>query len=58
MIGDDYNDDCLGAERAGLGAGLLVKTGKYRLGDKTHVDHSFDSIVEAVDAIILFNSKF
>ena len=58
MIGDDYNDDCLGAERVGIGAGILVKTGKYRSGDERHVDHAFDSIREAVDAIVLFNGQF
>lgn len=34
MIGDDAEVDVAAAKRAGLGAGILVQTGKYRPGDE------------------------
>lgn len=34
MVGDDADQDVNGAIRAGLGLGILVKTGKYRPGDE------------------------
>jgi ribonucleotide monophosphatase NagD (HAD superfamily) len=37
MIGDDAEADVAGALAAGLGAALLVRTGKYRLGDESRV---------------------
>ena len=56
MIGDDALQDCAGAKRAGLGASILVKTGKYREGDETlypgQVDVVVDSFVDAVDYIL------
>ena len=35
MVGDDAEADVAGALAAGLGAALLVRTGKYRPGDET-----------------------
>ncbi|TPX31563.1 hypothetical protein SeMB42_g07746 [Synchytrium endobioticum] len=35
MIGDDVRDDVIGAAKAGIDLGILVKTGKYRKGDET-----------------------
>lgn len=40
MVGDDAEFDASGAVRAGCGAGVLVKTGKYRLGDEHRVQPS------------------
>ena len=57
MIGDDFQDDCLGAEACGI-TGLLVKTGKFREGDENQVKHSFESIVDAVNCIIEHNKRF
>lgn len=54
MIGDDVNDDVIGAQSAGL-IGILVKTGKYRPGDEntcTAIDYVAQSIVQAVDWIL------
>lgn len=54
MIGDDFNDDVLGAEQIGI-HGILVKTGKFKLGQESCVRHSFDDISAAVSAIIKHN---
>src|SRR5581483_9778639 len=35
MVGDDAEVDVAAAKRAGLGAGILVQTGKYRPGDES-----------------------
>lgn len=35
MVGDDAETDVAGALSAGLGAAILVRTGKYRQGDET-----------------------
>ncbi|EGT47117.1 hypothetical protein CAEBREN_30791 [Caenorhabditis brenneri] len=51
MIGDDVNDDVLGAIQAGM-RGILVKTGKFRDGDDLKVRNVANSFVEAVDMII------
>ncbi len=58
MVGDDVVGDVKGALDAGLGAAILVQTGKYRhgdeLGDKTEgvtPTHTLASVVEAVDSI-------
>ncbi|CAI2354599.1 unnamed protein product [Caenorhabditis sp. 36 PRJEB53466] len=51
MIGDDVNDDVLGAVEAGM-RGILVKTGKYRSGDEDKVQNVADSFVQAVEMII------
>jgi HAD superfamily hydrolase (TIGR01458 family) len=37
MVGDDAEADVAGALSAGLGAALLVRTGKYRPGDESRV---------------------
>ena len=34
MVGDDMKDDVAGALNAGIGAGLLVRTGKYLPNDE------------------------
>ncbi|CAD6197336.1 unnamed protein product [Caenorhabditis auriculariae] len=55
MIGDDVNDDVIGAINAGM-RGILVKTGKYRKGDEEKIDvqhrNVAESFVEAVDLIL------
>lgn len=56
MIGDDAENDVAGALRAGLGQGILVRTGKYRTGDETAVDpppsHLADDLGAAVARIL------
>ncbi|MCC0029570.1 MAG: TIGR01458 family HAD-type hydrolase [Brucellaceae bacterium] len=39
MVGDDAENDVSGALEAGIGAALLVRTGKYRAGDETRFSH-------------------
>uniref|UniRef100_A0A8R1DHG4 Haloacid dehalogenase-like hydrolase domain-containing protein 2 n=1 Tax=Caenorhabditis japonica TaxID=281687 RepID=A0A8R1DHG4_CAEJA len=51
MIGDDVDDDVIGAISAGM-HGILVKTGKFRSGDERKVQNVAESFVEAVDMII------
>ena len=38
MIGDDAENDVAGAIAAGLGGGVLVRTGKYRAGDEARFE--------------------
>uniref|UniRef100_A0A7S2UNR0 Haloacid dehalogenase-like hydrolase domain-containing protein 2 n=1 Tax=Attheya septentrionalis TaxID=420275 RepID=A0A7S2UNR0_9STRA len=54
MIGDDIIGDIEGAKAAGLGATILVRTGKYMMRDENKGDPSLvvDSIVEAIDCIL------
>lgn len=55
MIGDDVKDDIAGAQNAGI-RGILVQTGKYRVGDETTITPApakvCPSFVEAVEQII------
>jgi len=50
MVGDDAEFDVAGALAAGVGAGVLLRTGKYRVGDERRFDPSptlvLDSIAE------------
>lgn len=61
MIGDDVIQDVQGALSAGIGKGILVRTGKYRQNDELNADTRptfvADSIVEAVEYIISFNAS-
>jgi HAD superfamily hydrolase (TIGR01458 family) len=54
MVGDDVVNDVLGAQASGL-TGILVKSGKYRLGDEdrgaTGPDHVVGSIGEVPDLV-------
>lgn len=50
MIGDDAETDVAGALRAGVGAALLVRTGKYQSGDETRNDPSPTAIVDNLEA--------
>ncbi|WP_363449544.1 TIGR01458 family HAD-type hydrolase [Mesorhizobium sp.] len=56
MVGDDAESDVAGALSAGLGAALLVRTGKYRAGDETRFDPAptalVDDLAAAADWII------
>ena len=54
MIGDDINDDVLGAEAAGIN-GILVQTGKYRKGDELNATNYFQDLYSAVEAILSHN---
>lgn len=56
MVGDDAESDVAGALSAGLGAALLVRTGKYRPGDEGRVSPAptatVDDLPAAVDWIL------
>ena len=56
MVGDDAETDIAGALAAGIGSGLLVRTGKYRPGDekrfKPYPTEVVENISEAVDWIL------
>lgn len=56
MVGDDAESDVAGALNAGLGAALLVRTGKYRPGDEARFGPAptalVDDLVAAVDWIM------
>lgn len=48
MVGDDAEFDVAGALRAGVGAGVLVRTGKYREGDEGRTDPLPTLVLESV----------
>ncbi|RUW35399.1 MULTISPECIES: TIGR01458 family HAD-type hydrolase [unclassified Mesorhizobium] len=50
MVGDDAESDVAGALSAGLGAALLVRTGKYRPGDETRFDPAPTALVDDLAA--------
>lgn len=50
MIGDDAEADIAGALRAGVGAALLVRTGKYRDGDERRFDPPPTATVDDLSA--------
>lgn len=53
MIGDDVNDDVIGAINAGLKA-ILVKTGKYREGDESKIPEASRNVAGSfADAVQL-----
>ncbi|RUU14074.1 TIGR01458 family HAD-type hydrolase [Mesorhizobium sp. USDA-HM6] len=56
MVGDDAESDVSGGLSAGLGAALLVRTGKYRPNDETRFDPAptavVDDLVAAADWIL------
>lgn len=56
MIGDDAEADIAGALAAGLGAAILVRTGKYRTGDEERVQPRptlvARDLAEAVDQLL------
>jgi HAD superfamily hydrolase (TIGR01458 family) len=52
MVGDDAEMDVSGALAAGLGHGLLVRTGKYAAGDETGVDPRPSAVVDDLPAAV------
>ena len=52
MVGDDAESDVAGALRAGMGAGLLVRTGKYRPGDEMCFDPAPTAVVDDLTAAV------
>ncbi len=48
MVGDDAEADVSGALKAGLGYGLLVRTGKYRSADEAAVSPPPTAVVESL----------
>ncbi len=52
MVGDDAEADVAGALEAGLGAALLVRTGKYRPGDESRAQPSPSATVADLAAAV------
>lgn len=52
MVGDDAENDVAGALSAGLGAGMLVRTGKYRPGDEDRVDPAPTAVADDLSAAV------
>lgn len=52
MVGDDAEADVAGALRAGLGAAVLVRTGKYRTGDETRFEPNPTATVADLPAAV------
>ncbi|MEG6508512.1 TIGR01458 family HAD-type hydrolase [Methyloligella sp. 2.7D] len=52
MVGDDAESDVAGALAAGIGAGLLVRTGKYREGDEDAVEPRPTAVVDDLPAAV------
>lgn len=50
MVGDDAEGDVAGALRAGLATALLVRTGKYRVGDERQVEPAPTAVVADITA--------
>ncbi|MEK1931201.1 MAG: HAD-IA family hydrolase, partial [Pararhizobium sp.] len=48
MVGDDAQSDVAGALSAGIGMGILVRTGKYRHGDENSVEPKPSAVVEDI----------
>ncbi len=51
MIGDDAEFDVAGALRAGVGAGVLVQTGKFREGDELRHDPPPSLVIRSITAL-------
>lgn len=51
MVGDDAEFDAAGAVAAGCGAGVLVRTGKYRPGDETRVSPTPTLVLDDLSAL-------
>ncbi len=56
MIGDDAESDVAGALQAGIGTGILVRTGKYRSGDEERYQPKpsivLSDVAEAVERLL------
>jgi HAD superfamily hydrolase (TIGR01458 family) len=52
MVGDDAEVDVGAAKRAGLGAGILVQTGKYRPGDEARHSPPPDAVYPSFPAFV------
>lgn len=52
MVGDDAESDVAGGLTAGLGMGVLVKTGKYRDGDESFCQSDRALTVEDIEAAV------
>ncbi len=52
MVGDDAESDVAGALAAGLGQGVLVRTGKYRDGDEAGVEPRPSAVVDDIGAAV------
>jgi HAD superfamily hydrolase (TIGR01458 family) len=48
MVGDDAEFDVAGALEAGVGHGILVRTGKYRPGDESRFDPAPSLVLDSV----------
>ncbi|MGD9668593.1 MAG: TIGR01458 family HAD-type hydrolase [Hyphomicrobiaceae bacterium] len=54
MVGDDAESDVAGAINAGIGMGILVRTGKYRPGDEERFIHRPTATVADLSASVDF----
>lgn len=52
MVGNDAESDVAGGLKAGLGMGVLVKTGKYRDGDESFCESDRALTVEDIEAAV------
>ena len=52
MVGDDADVDVAAAKRAGLGAGILVQSGKYRPGDEQRFSPAPDAVYPSFSAFV------
>lgn len=52
MVGDDAEADVAGALAAGLGAGILVRTGKYETGAEIAADPAPTAVVNDLAAAV------
>lgn len=52
MIGDDAESDIAGALRAGIGTGILVRSGKYRIGDEERYEPNPSAVVQGIEEAV------
>ena len=52
MIGDDAESDVAGAIKAGIGKGILVRTGKYRPGDEERFRSKPSAVVSNIEKAV------
>lgn len=55
MIGDDAESDIAGALNAGIGQAILVRTGKYRVGDERRFEPQPSAVADDVQAAVSLN---
>jgi HAD superfamily hydrolase (TIGR01458 family) len=59
MVGDDAENDVAGALAAGIGSGILVRTGKYRPGDeRAHAPQPTAVVADVTSAVTLILDRY